>query len=414
MLNILINAYAVAPNWGSEPGMAWNWITNIAKYCKCFVITEGEWRNEIEDALKTHPQRENISFYFNPVTDKVRKMCWNQGDWRFYYYYRQWQKSTLKIAEQICCEHKIDITHQLNMIGFREPGLLWKIKGVKHVWGPIGSMGEVPVEFLKDLPLAVRLKQSLKNTITRYQIKHAPVKSAIKNCDALIAALDVTRDQMKKWYGIDVPVIGETGLVPNEGHPHRGCIGRPIELLWVGRFIPTKKLSIALEALAKTTNPKDFHLHIVGSGTDMEVALYKQQAVNLGINDICTWYGQILNTEVQKMMREKDLFFFTSVFEGGPHVILESIANNIPILCFDTCGQGVVVDDTIGYKIPLTNHIEGVNGFAERLNYISEHREELPIKSSNCTAKQQELSWESKAKQMVDIYNKVLPGQTHR
>lgn len=413
MLNILISAYACSPNWGSEPGMAWNWITNIAKYCKCFVITEGEWRKEIEEALKTHPLSDNITFFYNPVPQKVRDMCWNQGDWRFYYYYRQWQKKTLKIAEKICREHKIDITHQLNMIGFREPGLLWKIKGVKHVWGPIGSMGEVPIEFLKDLPLAVRIKQSLKNTITRYQIKHAPVKCAIKHCDALIAALDVTREQIKKCYGIDVPVIGETGLVPNNGYPHCECMGRPIELLWVGRFIPTKKLSIALEALAKTKNPKDFRLHIVGSGTDKEVSLYKQQAVDLGINDICTWYGKIPNVEVQKMMREKDLFFFTSVFEGGPHVILESITNNIPILCFDTCGQGVVVDETIGYKIPLTSHQEGVKGFDEKLNYISAHREELHTLSVNCTKKQKELSWESKAKQMVDIYNKVLSGQTH-
>ena len=104
MLNILINAYAVAPNWGSEQGMAWNWITNIAKYCKCFVITEGEWRSEIEDALKEHPLRENITFFYNPVLQKVRDMCWNQGDWRFYYYYHKWQKSTLKIAKHICNE----------------------------------------------------------------------------------------------------------------------------------------------------------------------------------------------------------------------------------------------------------------------------------------------------------------------
>lgn len=413
MLNILINAYAVAPNWGSEPGMAWNWITNIAKYCKCYVITEGEWRKEIEEALVTHPLRDNIKFYYNPVPQKVRNMCWNQGDWRFYYYYRKWQKSTLKIAKQICNEHKINITHQLNMIGFREPGLLWKIKGVKHVWGPIGSMGEVPTEFLKDLPLTVRLKQSLKNFITRYQIKHSPVKDAIKNCDALIAALDVTKDQIKKNYGIDVPVIGETGLKPNEGHPHKPCIDRPIELLWVGRFIPTKKLSIALEALAKTKKPDDFRLHIVGSGTDEEVQQYKKLANDLGINGICTWYGKIPNEDVQKMMREKDLFFFTSVFEGGPHVILESITNNIPIICFDTCGQGVVVDDSIGFKIPLTNHEEGVKNFATKLDYINAHRELLPTLSANCTKKQFELSWESKVQKVLEIYNTVVKT-THK
>lgn len=408
MLNILINAYAVAPNWGSEPGMAWNWIANIAKYCKCYVITEGEWRSDIEDALINHPQKDNMVFYFNPVSEKVRKMCWNQGDWRFYYYYRQWQKKTLEIAKKICSEHRIDITHQLNMIGFREPGLLWKINGPKHVWGPIGSMGEVPTEFLQGLPFKVKIKQIIKNFITTYQIKHSPVKTAVNNSDALIAALDVTKEKIKKVYGIDIPVIGETGLTPNNGYVHESCVGRPVELLWVGRFIPTKKLSIALEALSKTSNPKDFRLHIVGSGTDEEITLYKNQANDLGISEICTWYGKIPNSEVQKMMREKDLFYFTSVFEGGPHVILESITNCIPILCFDTCGQGVVVDDSIGFKVSLTNHNQGVNDFAERLNYINVHREVLSILSSNCVKKQQELSWENKVKTMVEIYESIM------
>ena len=100
MINILINAYAVAPNWGSEQGMGWNWITNIAKYCNCHIITEGEWKEEIEKTVAELPQKDNLHFYYNPVSDKIRQICWNQGDWRFYYYYRQWQKKTLKIAEQ--------------------------------------------------------------------------------------------------------------------------------------------------------------------------------------------------------------------------------------------------------------------------------------------------------------------------
>ena len=50
-MNILINAYACAPNWGSEQGMAWHWITELAKMHNLYVITEGEWKKEIEEAL---------------------------------------------------------------------------------------------------------------------------------------------------------------------------------------------------------------------------------------------------------------------------------------------------------------------------------------------------------------------------
>ena len=68
-------------------------------------------------------------------------MCWNQGDWRFYKYYKKWQWKTYLIAKEICAEVNIDVLHQLNMIGFREPGYLWKLSkenGVPFVWGPIG------------------------------------------------------------------------------------------------------------------------------------------------------------------------------------------------------------------------------------------------------------------------------------
>lgn len=102
MLNILVNAYAVSPNWGSEQGMGWNWVINIAKYCHVDVITEGEWRDEIEEALLRLPQKDNLTFHYLPVSDKVRAMCWNQGDWRFYWYYERWQRRALSRAREIC------------------------------------------------------------------------------------------------------------------------------------------------------------------------------------------------------------------------------------------------------------------------------------------------------------------------
>jgi len=407
MLNVLINAYAVAPNWGSEQGMGWNWISGLAEYHNLFVITEGEWKKEIEKAVEIHPFKNRLHFYYIPVSSRVRRMCWNQGDWRFYLYYRKWQKKALALAREICINEHIDITHQLNMCGFREPGDLWRINGVKHVWGPIGNMGHTPVDFLRDMPLTARLKVIIKNTITSYQIRHGIVKKAINHCDCLVAALNITHDKILSCYGKDVEVISETGLVPNEGCTHSECEG-VIDLMWVGRFIPTKKLSIALQALSKVENTAHFHLHIVGSGSDKENEDYKKMAEDLGVGNSCTFYGKLPNDLVQQMMRKNDLLFFTSVFEGGPHVVLEAIANNLPIICFDTCGQGSVVDDSIGMKIPLKSYNEGVDGFAKLLDYFDHNRDVIPILSSNCTAKQNGLTWESKIKRMADIYEETM------
>ena len=67
-LSILINAYACSPNMGSEPGMAWNWCTNLAKYCELHIITEGEFRDKIEAVLPTLPQGKNMHFHYNPAS----------------------------------------------------------------------------------------------------------------------------------------------------------------------------------------------------------------------------------------------------------------------------------------------------------------------------------------------------------
>ena len=75
MLNVLVNAYAISPSWGSEPGMGWNWVVNLARYCNVYVITEGEWQQDILDAVANLPQQNNLHFYFNPVSEKIRRMC---------------------------------------------------------------------------------------------------------------------------------------------------------------------------------------------------------------------------------------------------------------------------------------------------------------------------------------------------
>ncbi|MCI6862425.1 MAG: glycosyltransferase family 1 protein, partial [Prevotella sp.] len=127
MLKILINAYACSPNMGSEPGMGWNWVLAIARHCEVYVITEGEFQKQIEAALETSELKGKVHFFYNPVPEKIRRMCWNQGDWRFYWYYWKWQRKTANIARDICRQHHIDIIHQLNMIGFREPGCLFDV-----------------------------------------------------------------------------------------------------------------------------------------------------------------------------------------------------------------------------------------------------------------------------------------------
>lgn len=412
MITVLINAYACSPDMGSEPGMAWNWCVNLARHCELHIITEGEFRDKIEATLPTLPQGKNMHFYYNPVSDRIRKMCWNQGDWRFYYYYRKWQKKTLTIAQKIMNDTPIDVVHQLNMIGFREPGYLWKLNK-PFIWGPINAKESFPINYLNGARWKNKIFIILKNIINRLQLTAAfRIKKAVKKASFIIAASSDSATSIKKYFHFDSILINESGCDSNKNDFHRTYYNtdKLLNLLWVGRFIFTKQLELAIRTVAYCDN-SNIRLHIVG-GSEEEETPYQKMAWKLGIKEQCIWYHKLPHSSVQKLMQKCDMFFFTSIAEGTPHVILEALNNSLPILCFNTCGHGDCIDDSVGCKIELSTPKQSIEDFSEKINSLIAHREVLHKMAENCRKRQKELSWERKAEQMVALYNEALQKAT--
>lgn len=408
MLKILINAYACSPNMGSEPGMAWNWVSNLAKFCELYIITEGEFKEKIEDVVPTLEQGKNMHFYYNPVSDEIRKMCWNQGDWRFYKYYKEWQWKTYLIAKDICSKQNIDVLHQLNMIGFREPGYLWKLSkesGVPFVWGPVDAKDKFPVAYLGGASMKTKLFMRLKNFLTVWQLKHSKrVRQAASQASVIFSASSNSKESLKKYMAIDSPLLNETGCYVQEHPLIDKSQKETFDVLWVGKLDFRKQLGIALQSVAIADN-ENIRLHIVGGG---DAEPYKQLANTLGVTDKCIWHGAVSHDEVQSIMQNSDVFFFTSVAEGTPHVVLEAIGNNLPVVCFDTCGQGDAVNENVGRKIELSTPMQSVHEFARVLKELERNRDLLKQMSENCKQRQLELSWEEKAKTMVKWCEKMV------
>lgn len=404
MLKVLINAYACSPNMGSEPGMAWNWCAYLAKHCELHIITEGEFRDKIEAAILTLPQGKNMHFYYNPLSLEIRQMCWNQGDWRFYKHYKNWQKTTLEIAKEIVAKEKIDILHQLNMIGFREPGYLWKIDRIPFVWGPIGGLKQFPISYLSGAGLKMKLFNRLKNYINIWQLKHNKrVNQALQRADLLISSIPDSYKALKKYKGLESEWIPETGCFITDDIPTDRFRCEEFHVVWVGKFDFRKQLPLALRSLAQASNP-NIVLDIFGSGSEQQENEVRLLAKELDIENQVVWHGNCSNQEVQKAMRESQLFFFSSVSEDTSTVVLEAISNRLPVLCFDACGFGAVIDKKVGRKIPLTNPLQSVKDFARELDYLYSNRDFLKELSENCKERQIELSWDEKAKKMMKLY----------
>lgn len=409
MLNVLVNAYAVSPNWGSEQGMGWNWVINLAKYCHLDVITEGEWQQEIESELIKLPQRENLTFHYLPVSDKVRKMCWNQGDWRFYWYYEKWQRRALEKAREICSQKRIDVLHQLNMIGFREPGYLWKIEDIPFVWGPIGGMELMPMAYLEGAPLKQRLFNKLKNYINRFQYTYSSrVRSAIDRASVLISAVKGVQDVLYDVYHRDSVLINETGVeIDNSLKRRESKLGQPLKIIWVGKFDFRKQLPLALRSVAAVGH-KDIELHICGTGPEKTLSEMKELAESTGISTQCYWHGNVPHDRISKMMSESDLLFFTSIMEATSTVVLEAISVGLPVLCFNTCGFGPIVKEYAGITVELSNYNKSVQDFATALNKIYHNRNILANISKGILSFRELLTWDYKAKLLSSIYCQIL------
>lgn len=410
-MKILINAYACSPGMGSEPGMAWNWVSNLAKFCELYIITEGEFREKIEAVVPTLEQGKNMHFYYNPVTEEIRKMCWNQGDWRFYKYYREWQWKTYLMAKEICSSEHIDVLHHLNMIGFREPGYLWKLSkenGVPFVWGPIGGLKQFPLAYLQGAGLKMKLFNRLKNFLNVWQLKHEKrVDEALKTARLLVSSIPDSYRAIKKHKGLESVVIPETGCFLSEDIPTDRFDEKELHVMWVGKFDFRKQLPLALRAIAIANNP-NIVLDIYGGGSDEQIASAKSVADALGITEKVVWHGNQPNDVVMNAMRKAQVFFFTSVSEDTSTVVLEAVSNRLPVLCFDACGMAAVIDDKVGRKVALSNPTQSSADFAKLLNDLEHDRNLLKQLSETCKQRQTELSWEEKAKTMVEWYEKIV------
>ena len=108
------------------------------------------------------------------------------------------------------------------------------------------------------------------------------------------------------------------------------------------------------------------------------------------------------------MMQKMDIFFFTSIMEATSTVTLEAIQNRLPIVCHDTCGFGNIVNDSIGRKIELCTPQDSINDFTKVIEKLYNNRNILAEMQPNFDKVAESLTYEAKAKRMIEIYNNLV------
>jgi glycosyltransferase involved in cell wall biosynthesis len=142
----------------------------------------------------------------------------------------------------------------------------------------------------------------------------------------------------------------------------------PLRLIWVGRILPRKALTLALDALTHVRH--SFVLTIVGSGLPEQVV--RRIIAERGLADRVNWSGRRLTVaEVRAAYLDNDALLFTSVRETAGLQLLEAMALGLPIITLDLHGARDLVPEAAGMKIPVTTPAEVTRNLAAAIDQFA-------------------------------------------
>ena len=163
MRSILVSAYGCEPLKGSEPGVGWNWVLQMAKYNKLHVITRAN-NQEIIEAHLPLDLKSNIVFYYYDTSNFIKQFKNKAKGLYFYYFF--WQIGIISLAKRIIKNNPIDYTMHLTFGSMWMPTFLPFLKP-SFIWGPVGGGDCEPRSFLKLLAPKQRFMRSFRYVINK-------------------------------------------------------------------------------------------------------------------------------------------------------------------------------------------------------------------------------------------------------
>lgn len=196
-------------------------------------------------------------------------------------------------------------------------------------------------------PVVLSARGSDVNAAAHERVAGACIRWAAPRAAALIAVSAALRDAMVAAglpadriavlrNGVDLETFAP-GDRASAGAALAGAATGPV-LLAVGNLVPEKGFDLALRTLAELA---DARLVVVGRGPE-ELRL-RRLALELGVADRVEWRAPVPQEQLARVYAGADLTVLTSLREGMPNVLLESLACGTPVVATDVGGCREVV-----------------------------------------------------------------------
>lgn len=365
-MKILVSAYACCPGRGSEPNVGWNTARQAAREHDVVVLTMAAWRPAIEAELRRDPPPHPMTFRYVELAPLLR--WWNRGEPAGWLHYYLWQFAALRAARELHARTPFDLAHHASFVSWRVPCLLWKL-GVPLLWGPVGGGQSVPPGFQQALSRRGRLAELVRNLASNASTRDPFLRATASHARLTLAANESTRAWLHHRLRCPSRLFQGCGL-PELPPPRTSPLPEsPLRLLWAGRLVSWKGLSILLHALARVAPRVPVVLDVLGDGP--ELGRLRRWCRRAGLDASVRFLGTLPYAEFIRAYAGAHVFAFPSLRDTYAFVVLEAMAAGLPCIVLDWAGPGELVTDACGVRIPARGFDDAVRGFAEAIERLA-------------------------------------------
>lgn len=404
---ILATCYAINPYKGSEDAMGWNFVYQIARFRKVFVVTRENNKTHIEKYMKENPDPlyQNMNFLYFDLPYWMR--FWKKGSRGALLYYYLWQRGIVSFVKKQKVD--FDIAHNVNFHNDWTPSFLWKLKK-PLVWGPVGHHPLIPKQYLKDYSQKYFLKDRLTWMVKNFFWKLSPsLKKTVQHSNHIWCMNSGVPDKLKlkkAQYSLYPSVASEDFYQKDEV-----TVKSDFAIISVGRFVPLKGFDLTIRSfiqfISALSAEEKAKCKLILVGTGEQKQFYKdliQQNNAENYIEIIEWIDR---RELMKMYEQASVFLFPS-HEGAGMVVPEALSFGLPVVCLQNEGPGEFITEKCGFTVPQQEYDQTVTELSDALMKLFSDKD-LQHKMSIEARKHylDRFSWEKRGDHLNTIYNQI-------
>jgi glycosyltransferase involved in cell wall biosynthesis len=350
-MNLLISAYACAPDRGSDHAVGWTWVTEARRLGHTvWAMASTVHKDAILRACAGDPALAGIHWIFpvvglwplQPGVEPRRERSYNL----------LWQLAALRHAAALVRRERIDAIHHASWAGIRAPSFLGRL-GPPLILGPIGG-GETSTAALRDrIGARGRILEAIRDASSRTILANPIVRPGLQQAATIFVSTPETARLFRGPFEAKTKVFSQMSLqrLPEAAHARELDAAMP-RFIYAGRLLYWKGVHIALAAFARLshTHPAG-RFTIVGDGP--ERGRLESEARALGVHDRVDFLPRLPKAELFRLYGEHDLMLFPSLHDSGGLAALEALACGLPVVCLALGGPGLLVTEASGLVVPV-------------------------------------------------------------